>query len=222
MLRTVVAQIVVSPSPEQRSIMASEAGLSNFPGFGPPGRAISGGALCLPGPPYRHGDRHGDGRDPAGGGDVRALDEDVARVSIVGEPPPEEGRRLIDWPAEEFEPWKAELGLEGQTPSDPLRRSPDEGGPRRNRRGAPGPKGSWSRSWRAQMSVLVRPECKVARVVRGPPDSVARKSDCLRHDFTGPAACSNELRHQSIHDLAHPRGLPSTASLAMSGEAREQ
>ena len=127
MLRTVVAQIVVAPSAEQRAIMAEQAGLSNFPGFGPAGRAISGGALCLPGPPYRHGDRHDDGRDPAGGGDVRALDEDVARIRVVGEPPPKEGRRLIDWPAEEFEPWKAELGLEGQTPSDPLRCSPDEG-----------------------------------------------------------------------------------------------
>jgi hypothetical protein len=30
------------------------------------------------------------------------------------------------------------------------------------------------------MSVLVRPECKVARVVRRPPDSEARKSDYLR------------------------------------------
>ncbi len=122
-----MAQIVVSPSPEQRSIMASEAGLSNFPGFGPPGRAISGGALCLPGSPYGHGDRHGDGRDPSGGSDVRAFDEDVARIRVVGEPPPKEGRRLIDGPTEEFEPWKAELGLEGQTPSDPLRCSPDEG-----------------------------------------------------------------------------------------------
>src|SRR6185437_15151800 len=127
MLRTVVAQIVVSPSPEQRSIMASEAGLSNFPGFGPPGRAISGGALCLPGPPYRHGDRHGDGRDPAGGGDVRALDEDVARIRVVGEPPPEEGRRLIERPAENLEPGAAKLGLEREAPSHPLRRSPDEG-----------------------------------------------------------------------------------------------
>ena len=127
MLRTVVAQIVVSPSAEQRSIMAEQPCLSNFLGFGPTGGAVGGDALRFPGPPDRHGDRHGDGRDPAGGGDVRALDEDVARIRVVGEPPPEEGRRLIDWPAEEFEPWKAELGLEGQTPGDPLRCSPDEG-----------------------------------------------------------------------------------------------
>ena len=34
------------------------------------------------------------------------------------------------------------------------------------------------------MSVLVRPESKVARVVRRPPDSVARKSDHQRRDST--------------------------------------
>ena len=118
---------MVAPSAEQHAVVAEETGLTHFLGFGPPGRAISGGALCLPGSPYRHGDRHGDGRDPSGGGDVRALDEDVSRIRVVGEPPPEEGRRMIDGPTEEFEPWKAELGLEGQTPSDPFRCPPDEG-----------------------------------------------------------------------------------------------
>ena len=107
--------------------MAEQAGLTNFPGLGPSGRAIGGDALYLPRPPDRHGDRHDDGGDSAGGGDVGALDEDVARISVVGEPPPEEGRRLIDWPTEYLEPRKAELGLERQTPSDPLRCSPDEG-----------------------------------------------------------------------------------------------
>ena len=83
--------------------------------------------LCLPRAPDRHGDRNGDGRDPAGGGDVRALDEDLACIGVVGEPPPEEGGWLIDRPAEQFEPWRAELRLKGQTPSDPFRRSPEEG-----------------------------------------------------------------------------------------------
>ena len=127
MLRAVVAQIVVAPSAEQHAIMAEQAGLANFTGLGPTRRAIGGDALDLPRPPDRHGDRHDDGGDSAGGGDVGALDEDVARIGVVGEPPPEEGRRLIERPAEELEPRAAELGLESKAPRDPLRRSPDEG-----------------------------------------------------------------------------------------------
>ena len=34
------------------------------------------------------------------------------------------------------------------------------------------------------MSVLVRPECKVTRVVRRQPDSKARKSDYVQRDTT--------------------------------------
>src|SRR5271156_3643898 len=112
MLRTVVAQIVVSPSPEQRSIMASEAGLTNFTRLGPASGAKGGDALHLSRPQDRHGDRHDDGSDPTGGGDVCALDEDVASIGVVGEPPPEEGRRLIERPAEDLEPRAAKLGLE--------------------------------------------------------------------------------------------------------------
>src|SRR5271166_4087884 len=127
MLRAIVAQVLVSPSAEQRSILAEQAGLANFPGLRPSRRAIGGDALCLPGAPNRHGDCYNDGGDPAGGGDVRPLDEDVPRIGVVSEPPPEEGRRLIDWPTEEFKPWATKLGLECETPRDPLRRSPEEG-----------------------------------------------------------------------------------------------
>ena len=74
----------------------------------------------------------------------------------------------------------AELGLKRQPPSRPLRRSPDEGGHDGADKRAPGPRGSWSRSWRSQMSVLVRPDCKITRVVGRPPDSEAHKSDYLR------------------------------------------
>ena len=66
-------------------------------------------------------------------------------------------------------------GAKPPTPSLPRRRRP-----RRSRQGAPGPRGSWSRSWRSQMSVLVRPDCKITRVVGRPPDSEAHKSDYLR------------------------------------------
>src|ERR1700722_9094110 len=125
MLRTVVAQIVVSPSAEQDAVIAEQARLTNFARLGPARGAISRDALDLPSAPNGHSDRDHDGGDPAGGGDVGALDEDVARIRVIGEPPPKEGRRLIDWPADELEPWKSELGLEGQTPGDPFRCSPD-------------------------------------------------------------------------------------------------
>ncbi len=47
-------------------------------------------------------------------------------VGDVGEPPPEEGGRLIDRPAEKSKPGLAELRLEGEPPGGPFRRSPDE------------------------------------------------------------------------------------------------
>ena len=122
-----MAQILVAPSAEQDTVIAEQARLTNFARLGPARGAISRDALDLPCAPNGHGDRDDDGGDPAGGGDVGTLDEDVPRIGVVNEPPPEEGGRMIDWPTEEFEPWKAELGLEGQTPSDPLRCSPDEG-----------------------------------------------------------------------------------------------
>jgi hypothetical protein len=77
--------------------------------------------------PDRHRDRHNDSGDPAKGGDIGALDEDMRRICVIGEPPPEESRRLIDRPPENFEPGTAELGLVGKAPSDPFRRGPHEG-----------------------------------------------------------------------------------------------
>ncbi len=127
MLGAVMAQIMVAPSAEQHAVVAEQAGLTNFARLGPARRTVGGDALHLSRPPDRHGDRHDDGGDSAGGGDVCALDEDVAGISIVGEPPPKEGRRLIERPTEDLEPRTAELRLEGQTPSDPFRRCPDKG-----------------------------------------------------------------------------------------------
>ena len=83
--------------------------------------------LGLSRPPHRHGDGDDDRGDAAGSGDVGAFDEDVARIGVVGEPPPEEGWWLVDRPAEEFEPRVPELRLEAEPPGDPFRRRPDEG-----------------------------------------------------------------------------------------------
>ncbi len=63
-------------------------------------------------------------RDTAGARDEAARDEDLVGVGVVGEPPPEEGGRLIDRPAEQSEPGMAELRLEGELPGCPFRRAP--------------------------------------------------------------------------------------------------
>ena len=49
------------------------------------------------------------------------------RIGVVGEPPPEEGRRQIDRPAERARTRVAELRLEAEPPCRPLRRAPDGG-----------------------------------------------------------------------------------------------
>ncbi len=47
------------------------------------------------------------------------------------------------------------------------------------------------------MSLLVRPECKMARVVRRPPDSESRKSEHLRRDPPGRGASCRRLSAQN-------------------------
>src|SRR5579863_4222810 len=93
------------------------------PARGPVGRA----PFDLPRPPDRHGDGHDDRGDAAGRRDIGALDENITCVGVVGEPPPEEGRRLVDGPAEDVKPGVAELRLEVELPCGPFRRRPDEG-----------------------------------------------------------------------------------------------
>ena len=127
MLGAVVAEIVVMPATEEHAVMAEHAGLPDFVRLGPSGGTICRDPLGLPRPPDRNGDGHDDRGDAAGCCDVGAFDEDLARIGVVGEPPPEERRRLVDGPAEDFKPGVAELGLEGEPPCGPFRRRPDEG-----------------------------------------------------------------------------------------------
>ena len=127
MLRAVVAEIVAAPAAEQHAVVVKQAGLADLARLSPARGAVGGDPLDLARPPDRHGDGDDDGGDAAGRRDVGALDEDVARIGVVGEPPPEEGRRLIDGPAEQLEPGMAELRLEAELPSRPFRRRPDEG-----------------------------------------------------------------------------------------------
>ena len=127
MLGAIMAKILIAPLAEQHAVVAEQAGFANFTRLGPARRAIGGDALHLSRPPDRHGDRDDDGSDSAGGGDIGALDEDVASIGVVGEPPPKEGWRLVKRPTEDLEPRAAELGLESKAPRNPLRRSPEEG-----------------------------------------------------------------------------------------------
>jgi hypothetical protein len=76
--------------------------------------------------PHRHRDGDHDGGDTAGCRDEAAVDENVVGVGVVGEPPPEEGRRPVERPAEELEPRRTELRLEAELPRVPLHRHPEE------------------------------------------------------------------------------------------------
>ena len=53
--------------------------------------------------------------------------EHVRGVGVVGEPPPEEGGRVIDRVVPSHEPGLAELGLVAELRRRPLGGSPDEG-----------------------------------------------------------------------------------------------
>ncbi len=53
------------------------------------------------------------------------MEEDVWRIGVEGEPPPEESRRRIDRPVAYGEPGRSELGLMSKGRGGPLRRRPD-------------------------------------------------------------------------------------------------
>src|SRR5690606_35639695 len=91
---------------------------------GPSGRAIGGGVLRLACAPDRHADGDGDGDEATRRRDDPALGEDLRRVGVVEIPPPEDGRRIIDRNAGEFEPRRAELGLKAEAPGDVLGGAP--------------------------------------------------------------------------------------------------
>ena len=127
MLGSVVAKIFVTPPAEHHAVVAKEARLPHLRRFRPVGGAIGGDFLHFARTPHGHSDRDDNGCDPARGRDVGAFDEDRSRIGVVGEPPPKEGWRVVDRPAEDVEPGVSQLGLECQAPGDPLRRRPEEG-----------------------------------------------------------------------------------------------
>ena len=158
-------------------------------------------------------DRHDDRGDSAGRGDVGALDEDVARVGVIGEPPPEEGRRLVDGPPEELEPGMAELRLEAQPPCRPLRRCPDRKRARRRRRGALGPRGFWSRTWRRKIRRASEAASKSELTRGAATDTVACKLE-------GAARFSGHGRRSNYRPFAADFGDPPSAGFVIAGHRR--
>ena len=124
MLRAMVAEIGATPAAEKNAVGMKKSRLANLARLGPARGAIGRDLLHFARAPDRHGDGHHEGRDTAGARDEAARDEDLVGVGVVGEPPPEEGGRLIDRPAEQGEPGMAELRLEGELPGGPFRRRP--------------------------------------------------------------------------------------------------
>ena len=126
MLRAMVAEIGATPEAEKNAIGMKKPRLANLARFGPARGAVGRDLLHFAGAPHRHRDRHHEGRDTARAGDEAARDEDLVGVGVIGEPPPEEGGRLIDRPPEQSEPGMAKLRLEGELPGRPFRRAPYE------------------------------------------------------------------------------------------------
>src|SRR5579872_955613 len=126
MLWAVVAQIGATPEAEQNTVGTEKPSLANLARLGPARGAVGRDLLHLARAPHRHGDGNDEGADSAGARDEAAGDEDVVGIGVVGEPPPEEGGRLVHRPAEQHEPGVAELRLKGELPGGPFRRGPDE------------------------------------------------------------------------------------------------
>ena len=124
MLRPMVAEIDATPEAEKNAVRMKKSRLANLARFGPSRGPIGRDLLHFAGAPDRHGDRHHEGSDTASAGNEAASDEDFVGVGVVSEPPPEEGRRLVDRPAEQDEPGPAELRLKGELPGGPFRRRP--------------------------------------------------------------------------------------------------
>src|SRR3546814_10062452 len=96
-----MAQIVAIVSAEQDAIRAEQTGGSNLAIFRPSRRAVGGDIAGFACPDDRHEDGGGDGKNTAGRGNGRAFHENRGCISVEGEPPPEEGGRIVERPRSE-------------------------------------------------------------------------------------------------------------------------
>src|SRR5580700_8985332 len=126
MLRTMVAEIGAAPAAHQHAVGMEKPRLADLPRLGPARGAIGRDPLYFTGTPHRHCDGNEEGCDSASPRDEAAGDENLMGIGVVREPPPEECRWLVDRPAEHGEPRLTEHRLEGELPSGPFRRCPEE------------------------------------------------------------------------------------------------
>src|SRR6266853_6975815 len=120
-----MAQIVPGMAAEDDTVRAEQSGRANFLIGGPARRTIGLDVLRLARSQDRHGDGDRDGDESPRCRDKGALDEYRWRIRVVGIPPPEERRRVIDRHAlRQFEPGLPELRLKTEPPSRPLRCGP--------------------------------------------------------------------------------------------------
>ena len=110
---------------KDHAIGTEQSGSMDFLVLGPSRRTVGGDVARLARPDDRHEKSGGDSEQRPGRGDERALGENTGRIGVIGKPPPEEGRRIIDRPSRNIEPWIAELGLKAKAEGHPLCRSPD-------------------------------------------------------------------------------------------------
>src|SRR3546814_11117373 len=82
----------------------------------PAGGSIGFGILQFTRAPDRHADRDGGRDEPARYGDIGAAQEDVGRIGVEREPPPEESGRRIDRPVAKVEPDRKSV-VEGKSVS---------------------------------------------------------------------------------------------------------
>src|SRR3546814_13642321 len=87
-------------------------------------RAVGGDIAGFACPDDRHEDVGGDGKNTAGRGNGRAFHENRGCISVEGEPPPEEGGRIVERPSGQIELRRTKLGLEAEANGYPLRCAP--------------------------------------------------------------------------------------------------
>ncbi len=124
-LGPVMAQVVRSKPAQDHAIGTEEPGPADVLGLSPACGAVSGHPPRLPRPPDRQRHRHDDGQRSAGDDDPCALNKDLGRVGVEGEPPQEEIRRRVNPNTGKSEPRCAEFGLVGQPPGCPFGRRPE-------------------------------------------------------------------------------------------------
>src|SRR3546814_12229725 len=96
MLRPVVTEIVVLEPAKHDTVVGEQARPFDLAPLRPARRSISGGVAAPSAPPDRHPDGDHDGGKPARAGDQSGGVENLGRIGVETEPPPDQLPRPID------------------------------------------------------------------------------------------------------------------------------